>query len=71
MRNLIAGVRAKFLYTAYIVKGQLKLQKTKVRPALAEGDGKVILIEGQASIPKCKEELNTTVAHRSNSHVSF
>jgi hypothetical protein len=43
----------------------------KVRPTLAEGDGEVILIEfeRQASIPISKEELSTTVTHRSNSHV--
>ena len=41
----------------------------KVRPTQAEGDGEVILIERQASIPISKEELSTTVTHRSNSHV--
>jgi hypothetical protein len=41
----------------------------KVRQTLAEGDGEVILIERQASIPKSKEELSTTVTHRSNSHI--
>jgi hypothetical protein len=41
----------------------------KVRQTLAEGDGEVILIERQASIPMSKEELSTTVTHKSNSHV--
>jgi hypothetical protein len=46
-----------------------RCQGMKVRPLLAEGDGEVILIERQASIPISKEELSTTVTHRSNSHV--